>query len=153
MRGLTTVMLVLLVETTVTGIGVPPEPGSKRTEIGSRKFAPLIVTSCPPAGLSSAGEAELIVGVVTIGGVMIGVSLNEITTALVTLLTVAVTAAVPALLAVRVIVVLPLTVVRMAVFDGVSAVLVSTNWPKFVTNSTAVPSGAGALPTVTVAVM
>src|SRR5205807_6398292 len=91
------VIVVSVDETFCTGIGCAPAPGSRKTAIGSRKLAPMIVSICPPAGLrNTAGLTEVIVGAVDPGGVMMGAVTKVIVTALVTLLTVAVTTAVPA---------------------------------------------------------
>src|SRR5258708_7206941 len=61
-------MAVSVVETTVTGVGDTPVPGSKSTTTGARKFVPVIVMIWPPAGLPMDGVTPLMVGAVEGGG-------------------------------------------------------------------------------------
>src|SRR5438034_8206970 len=107
-----------------------------------------MVMTVPPAGGPVVGETLLMVGAVDGGGVMTGTSVNVICTLLVTLFTVTVTVATPALELVSTALATPLVVVRM-VFTS----CVSVKVPTSVTNSTAVPLGTGCPFWVTVALM
>jgi hypothetical protein len=103
-----------------------------------------MVTTVPPAGLLVEGVTDVMVGRMT--GVT-GSWRKVIDAVCATFVTRTVTVAVPGDGEVRVAVAIPLVVVRIVVVPAVS-----TNVPRFVENSTAVPSATGWLFTVTVAV-
>src|SRR5260221_3500936 len=144
-------MPVSVVETTVTGVGDTPVPGSKSTTTGARKFVPVMVMIWPPAGLPMDGVTPLMVGAVEGGGGVTVLSTKRTEVLLVTLLTVAVIVAITAVLEKIEIEATPLVVVLMTVFT--SGLAPWTNEPASVTNSTAVPFGTGVPPWLTVAVM
>src|SRR5947207_1279209 len=127
----------------------PAGPASKMTRTGVRKLVPVITTTVPPAGGPVDGVTVLMVGAVEPGGGGGGgTSLNVICTVLVTLFTVAVTVAMPAVALVSTAVATPLVVVRM-----VRTSLVSVKVPTSVLNSTAVPLATAWPFTLTVALM
>src|SRR5260221_762521 len=130
-------MAVSVVETTVTGVGDTPVPGSKSTTTGARKFVPVMVMIWPPAGLPMGGVAPLMVGAVEAGGGMTVLSTKRTEVLLVTLLTVAVIVAVTAVLEKTVIAATPLVVVLMTV--NTAGVAPFTNPPAFARISTGVP--------------
>src|SRR6185436_17542415 len=128
-----------------------PPPRSKRTLTGAVKFVPLTVTTSPPVGLPMFGETLLMVGAVEGGGPGGTASaLKGTSMLLATLFTVAVTVMVPTSVEVMTAEATPLVVVLMILMSpfsvNVAAVLLEVN-------STAVPFGAAAPLTVTVAVM
>src|SRR5260221_10959471 len=142
-------MAVSVVETTVTGVGDTPVPGSKSTTTGARKFVPVMVMIWPPAGLPMGGVAPLMVGAVEAGGGMTVLSTKRTEVLLVTLLTVAVIVAVTAVLEKTVIAATPLVVVLMTV--NTAGLAPRTNVPAALWESPALPFRAqgtprGALP-------
>src|SRR5881394_87826 len=148
--GVRTWICVAFTDTGNASTGVVPAPKSKSTFTGATKFVPVIVTSSPPCGRPNCGVNPVIVGAVFGGGGVTGLSWKVMFVVFVTLFTVAVTIAVPAVDDVNGTVATPFVVVRI-----VFGPLTSVNVPRLfvVLNSTAVPFGAGLLPIVTVAVI
>src|SRR5260221_742879 len=140
-------MPVSVVETTVTGVGDTPVPGSKSTTTGARKFVPVMVMIWPPAGLPMDGVTPLMVGAVEGGGGVTVLSTKRTEVLLVTLLTVAVIVAITAVLEKIEIEGPPLVGVLMAVFT--SGLAPWTNGPASVPKPTGGPFGNGGPPRLT----
>src|SRR5260221_14257873 len=132
-------MPVSVVETTVTGVGDTPVPGSKSTTTGARKFVPVMVMIWPPAGLPMDGVTPLMVGAVEGGGGVTVLSTKRTEVLLVTLLTVAVIVAITAVLGKIEIEATPLVGALMNVLT--SGLAPWTNEPASGTNSPPLPFG------------